>query len=79
MLSIFWLIGSSVGIILKKKDIRLHILSFLVVDYGSLFFMGAGFYLTIPKLFDFFALGTAEQIHIVLGIYTYIQDSCFWC
>ena len=53
VLSVLWLFGSSLGIYFKKKSVKLHLLTYFVVDYVSLFFMGAAIYLIYPRLHKF--------------------------
>ncbi len=55
VLSILWMLGSAIGITLKKKKLNYHIAIFFLVDYVSLFFMATAIYLIVPRLHEFWS------------------------
>ena len=67
-LSVFWIVGAALGIYIKRKNTELHLLSFAIVDYGTLFFAGAALYRIWPELANFFSWKFIKQMHIGGGL-----------
>lgn len=54
VLALLWIIIAPIGVFIKRKNTELHLLSFAIVDYGTLFFAGAGIYRLWPEFHNYF-------------------------
>ena len=76
-LTFLWVLLSLAGITIKKYNITLHLLSFAIVDYITLFFGGAGLYRVWTKGVSFWEWPLIKQIHIVGGNFSCYQRGHF--
>ena len=54
ILAILWVIIAPLGVYIKRKSTNLHVLTFAIIDYGTLFFTGVAIYRIWPKFSNFF-------------------------
>lgn len=67
VLSGLWVLGSAIGIFLKKFSTILHVLTFAIVDFTTLFFAGAAL-IRVGAHFDKFAeWAPLKQAHVAGG------------
>lgn len=53
VLSGLWVILSAFAIAIKSKNTLLHVLSFAIIDFTTLFFAGAALFRVFPKFVNF--------------------------
>ena len=67
VLTTLWVVVATMGIILKRYNTVLHVLSFAIVDFTTLFFAGAAFYNVYPYFQYFNEWPTIKKGHIIGG------------
>lgn len=67
MLTTLWVGVSFLGIFLKRFSTILHVLSFAIVDFTTLFFAGAALYKILPTLSTFAEWHWLKQAHVSGG------------
>lgn len=53
VLSGLWVLFSAFGIFIKKYNTLLHVLSFAIIDFTTLFFAGSALYRVAPHMSHF--------------------------
>ena len=69
VLSGLWVIGSALGIFFKKISTLLHVLTFAIVDFTTLFFAGAALARVSGHLDKFMEWTPIKQGHIAGGTF----------
>ena len=63
-----WVVAATLGIIFKRINLTiLHVITFAVVDFTTIFFAGSAFYKLYPYLDGFWDFPTFKQGHIAGG------------
>ena len=63
-----WILGSVIGVFIKKWSANLHALSFAIVDYPSLYFGIGGLIRVWPSMPLFWEWTLPKQLHVIGGL-----------
>lgn len=67
VLSGLWILGSAFGILAKKFSTVLHLLTFVIINFTTLFFAGSALYRVATGVSNFMDWSLLKQAHVCAG------------